>query len=307
MEVSPVLFLIFKRPETTRRVFEAIREARPRVLCIAADGPRAGVEGEAALCEETRKITELVDWPCEVHRNYRDTNRGLQRGIPEAIDWFFSIVEEGIILEDDCLPVSDFFRFASEMLRAYKSIPQIMHVNGSNFHRGVTWFSSSCFFSKYNHVWGWATWRRAWKAYTGDLSNFGNLFLAKKNSNFWLSRKEQIYWRKIFQRVKDGLIKSWDYQWNYSMWLNDGLAVTPNVNLIENIGFGEGATNTQDQHASKIPDKPGGLGPIVHNPDIVASREADAANFMRMYWGNPASRLKDRLRKLGRIVRSLRK
>ena len=114
---TPVLFLFFNRPDTTTRVFSVIREAKPARLFLAADGARYEKEGERDLCRETRStVEEMIDWPCEVHRLYREENLGCRVAVSSAIDWFFEHVEDGIILEDDTLPSSSFFRFAETML-----------------------------------------------------------------------------------------------------------------------------------------------------------------------------------------------
>jgi len=118
--ISPVLFLIFNRPDTTTRVFEAIRAARPERLYVAADGPRMTREGEAERCAEARRIATAVDWPCEVKTLFRETNLGCRAAVSGAITWFFEHEEEGIILEDDCLPDPSFFPYCTELLAHYR-------------------------------------------------------------------------------------------------------------------------------------------------------------------------------------------
>lgn len=243
---KPILFLIFNRPETTSRVFETIRKYKPTELFIAADGPRENKLGEKERCEEARKITEKIDWPCKVKRLYRKKNLGCKYAVSGAIDWFFSNVEEGIILEDDCLPNPTFFAFCEQMLTRYRNDINVMHITGDNYqdgvHRGES--GSSYYFSKYPHIWGWATWRRAWKKFNVEIRNWdsiGNGLLNLNLEGIW----EKLYWNNIFNMVSKGKIDTWDYQWTYACWLNRGKTITPNINLVKNIGFSIYSTHTK--------------------------------------------------------------
>ena len=89
---SPVLFLIFNRPETTQQVFSAIRKAKPPRLYVAADGPRSDYSNEAESCEIARSIATNVDWDCEVKTLFRERNLGCGLAVTSAIDWFFEFV-----------------------------------------------------------------------------------------------------------------------------------------------------------------------------------------------------------------------
>lgn len=232
---TAILFIVFNRPETTRQVFEAIRKAQPKQLFVAADGPRPEKVGERERCEESRRIATSVDWDCQVKTLFRSENRGCGLGPSEAITWFFNEVEQGIILEDDCLPNLAFFKFCNDLLFYYKENERVMHISGSNIQQGIIRNKSSYYFSRIPHMWGWAAWRRSWEKYTYNPSfDFqGNLY------------KEQ-YWKTIYDKICSGELKTvWDYQWVFTILKNDGLAITPNVNMIKNIGFEEGATHVK--------------------------------------------------------------
>ena len=162
---SAVLFVIFNRPETTARVFEAIRSARPPRLYVAADGPRTSRSGEADRCRLVREIASRVDWTCELHTLFREANLGCKLGVSGAIDWFFQSETEGIILEDDVVPLASFFGLCDELLETYRDDPKVFAVSGCNLVSSVYRPNHSYFFSRYCHVWGWATWRRAWEHY----------------------------------------------------------------------------------------------------------------------------------------------
>ena len=160
---TPVAFIIFNRPDTTEIVFETIRQAKPSKLLVVADGPRTDRSGEVEKCTATRAVIERVDWECEVITNYSDVNLGCKRRVSGGIDWIFSQVEEAIILEDDCLPAPSFFQFCQTMLERYRYDDRISMIGGSNYQQENSRTSDSYFFTKYAHIWGWATWRRAWK------------------------------------------------------------------------------------------------------------------------------------------------
>ncbi|SEA25837.1 nucleotide-diphospho-sugar transferase [Pedobacter hartonius] len=246
---SPLLFLIFNRPDTTIQVFNQIKIAQPAKLYIAADGPRPDRQNEAALCRETIAIVQAVDWPCEVKTLYRTRNLGCKEAVSTAIDWFFQNEEEGIILEDDCLPSNSFFNFCDTMLEKYRFDTRIRHITGCNLQHGNTWGEASYYFSNLTHVWGWAGWKRVWKDYDKHLTTYNKDDVAEKLSNVFQDRFILENWTRIFEEVKSGKIDTWDYQLTFINFFNNGLSIIPNRNLISNIGYGADATHTVDTNS----------------------------------------------------------
>jgi hypothetical protein len=264
---TPVLFIIFNRPETTLPVFEAIRKAKPKQLFVAADGPRPGKKGEKARCEKAREIATNVDWDCEVKTLFREENIGCGRGPAEAITWFFDRVEQGIVLEDDCLPTEDFFLFAEENLDYYKYNQDVFHISGTNIQQGLSRGTASYYFSRIPHMWGWASWKRAWNHYSFDLTKWKNPVLP---------RQLDKYWTDLFDKIEDGSLSSvWDYQWLYTITRYHKLCITPNVNLVENIGFTDSATHTLEKPFwyRKVKTKP--LGRLKHKANLTVNNNAD--------------------------------
>ena len=285
MTRSPVLLLLFNRPHQTAQVFAAIRAARPARLYVAADGPRPDHPDEAERCAQARKIATAVDWPCEVHTLFRDDNLGCKRAVSGALDWFFGKEEAGMVLEDDCLPHPDFFRFCDMLLVRYAEDERVSVITGDNFQRGRRRGDASYYFSRYNHVWGWASWRRAWRLYDGELSFWPDW----KDSAAWRERTpdavERRYWEGIFDRVARGEIETaWDYPWTASLWYRGGLTATPNVNLVTNIGFGEDATHTRGAARGHVVPC-GTFGPLTHPSVIEQHIEADAFIFRNHFRG----------------------
>lgn len=277
----PVLFIIFNRPETEKRVFEQIGKIKPRYLYVAADGPRKGKANENEKCVMARKIIdEGVDWDCEVKKFYRKENMGCKMAVSSAIDWFFNNVKEGIILEDDCLPDLSFFEFCHELLRKYRNNERVTHISGNNFSSIKT--DKSFYFSKYPHVWGWATWRRAWNKYSVKMDDWEKVRNTKILSSKMASILERIYWNRIFKSVYLGKVDTWDYQWLYCQWKNNGVSITPKNNLVENIGFKEGTHDFCD--AINIDNKITKIDfPLVYPEKIVLNDKADKITSKRAY------------------------
>ena len=241
---TPIAFIIFNRPDTTKKVFEEIRLAKPKKLYIIADGARSNKPGEEQKCLETRAVTEQVDWDCEVFRNYAPKNLGCRNRVTTGLDWVFNNVEEAIILEDDCLPHPSFFRYCQELLTKYKNDKRIMMVSGNKVLADYEYNESSYYFSNYAHIWGWATWQRVWANYDVEMKDWN-----KDNSADFLfshlHNKSTInFWRKMIEDVYDRKIDTWDVQLQYYFWKQNGLTVIPSKNLVVNLGFGLDATNT---------------------------------------------------------------
>jgi hypothetical protein len=282
---TPVLLIIFNRPDTTRAVFEAIRQAKPPKLYVAADGPRPHIESDAIRCELTREVINDVDWDCEVKTLFRDTNLNCGVAPSSAFTWFFENEEQGIILEDDCLPSQSFFWYCEELLDRYKDDSRVMHIGGNNFLDG--WQKDkdySYYFSRSGHIWGWATWRRAWQTFDYDLKGYEALKAKKFFDNFFMSPLEKYYRLKKFDKTvaRRGSVDWWDYQWDYARYVHNGLAIVPNRNMVKNIGIGNDATHTLNtnskntrMHADEIDL------PLKHPPFMIRDMQSD-----RRYFGN---------------------
>lgn len=272
---TPVALIIFNRPDTTRQVFEAIRAARPRHLLVVADGPRAERAGEAERCREARSVIEGVDWECRVDTNYAEENLGCKRRVSSGLDWVFDQVEEAIILEDDCLPHPSFFRFCQELLERYRHDPQVGQICGSNLQFNRRSFPHSYYFSRYNHIWGWASWRRAWQCYDLEMSAWPEFRDSRRLDLLLSGSREAAWWTGVMDQVHAGAIDTWDCQWTFSFW-NHGLrSVIPAVNTISNIGFGPGATHTPVPNKYASMPREEVLFPLSHPQSLETDLDAD--------------------------------
>jgi hypothetical protein len=275
----PILFLIFNRPDTTEKVFEKIREIRPKNLYVSADGARANKPGEYEKCELAKSVLKKIDWECELNVNFSEINLGCKEGVTKGINWFFENVDCGIILEDDCIPDLSFFNFCKVMLDRYKDDERVMHIGGVNFQDTNKRGDGSYYFSRFCHVWGWATWKDRWNKYDVNMTGYNDDNYIKVSEKITDDSEIRKYYKRLFDTVKDNRLDTWDFQWVWTVWKNDGLSIIPNVNLVKNIGFGEEATHTSDT-SSKISElKTGSIDPIIYNESVKPDQEADRYTY----------------------------
>lgn len=292
----PVLLIAFRRPTLTARVLDALRTVRPRHLFVALDGPHPLRVGEAELVERTRTlILESVSWPCELELLQQPLHRGCRTGVVMALDWFFAQVAEGIILEDDILPRPCFFRFCAELLERYRDDPGIAGISGVNLRIGPT-EEASYRFSRFLPVWGWATWRRAWRRNDAGLVGWERL-----RRTAWIEdlggKRFGRKMRGFLDSVMDGSCDTWDYGWFLSCWRHGMVGCLPAVNLVENLGFGSPLASHCQRGHSPLPP-PGKLAwPLRHPRTRRIDPRADAVVFERLYAPSPILRA---WRRLGR-------
>jgi hypothetical protein len=301
---TPVVFLIHKRPDTTEKVFQEIARARPRQLFVVADGPAPGNAREARRCAESREIVRAISWDCEVLRNYADMRLGLKRRISSGLDWAFSQVEEAIILEDDCAPHPDFFRFCENLLSHFRDDPRIMMISGNNFQERARPCTATYYFSRIAHIWGWATWRRAWQCYDVGMTAFPRFVSERRIDSILPDTAMQAHYLDLLRGTYDDQIDNWGYRWQFAVWNRGGLVATPNSNLVSNIGFGPDATHTPTPHPlfANRPTYP--LDVIEHANDVRADDDADLREFRteQEWYHRPLAR-----RVCDRLIRTMRR
>lgn len=271
----PIALLIFNRPDTTARVFAAIRAARPARLLIVADGPRPGRADDAEKCAAARAVVATIDWPCAVARLYVDTNMGCRRRVASGLDWVFEREEEAIILEDDCVPDPSFFPYCVDMLARYRDDPRVMTIAGHRIDGPDEFGGDSYFFARYPIIWGWATWRRAWRRFDIDIAAWPALRETSWLAGLLHDERAVQYWRRIFDSVRKGY-DTWDYSLLFACWRDGGLSALPKINMVANIGFRADATHTTDPDnavasrvAATMPF------PLRHPVSVAADSDAD--------------------------------
>jgi hypothetical protein len=296
---TPIVLIIFRRPETTLKIFDKIRQGKPSKLLVISDAPRPDQPDEYEKCEKARAIIDSVDWDCKILKKYADTNLGSFRCIASGLDWAFNQVEEAIILEDDCLPDLTFFRFCEELLDYYRNDQRVMAISGNNFQLGHQRTEDSYYFSRYTHSWGWATWKRAWKYADIEMKAWPKVREQNLLKLILDNDREVKYWDTILQATYESKIVAWDYRWTLAAWLQNGLTILPNVNLISNIGFGEGATNTVSTKNPwiNLPTQPMAF-PLQHPEFIIRDSLADAFTQTSVFKPNLKFRLGRKIKKV---------
>ena len=279
---TPVLFCIFNRPQLTEQVFESIRQYQPSQLFIASDGPRESHSEDAANVAATRKVIENVDWECDVQTRFLTENLGCKHAMASAIDWAFEQTEQLIILEDDCLPDLSFFDFCHSLLGRYADSEEVMMISGNNFQPSRRTYASY-YFSRYTHIWGWATWKSAWQHFDLNGSSWPQIKQEKKLRSIFPDPQEYAHWSRTLDAQFAGQIDTWDFPWAYSVWSRGGMAILPDENLVTNIGFGPEATHTLDPE-SKLAEIPAcEMGQLLHPIDIAINRDADRYTWQSVF------------------------
>ena len=275
--LTPVVLLVFNRPALTKKMLDQLRQARPRQVLVVADGPRPDRPGDAEACAQVREIiAQGIDWEAAVLTDYAPVNLGLRRRVSSGLDWAFGQVEQAIVLEDDCVPHPSFFRFCEEMLQHYQHDTRLGVITGDNFQPQPFACAASYYFSRYNHCWGWATWRRAWKFFDEGMTHWPALREAGWLDGMFPDPGHALYWTKIFNGVHERRINSWAYAWTFACWSQHLLTAIPRANLVTKIGFGEEATHTRGGGGAK-----GNLNvtqmdfPLRHPPCVVRDHAAD--------------------------------
>jgi len=289
----PVLLIAFNRPATTAQVLEAIAVYKPSILYVATDGPRKSNNDDAVKCLAVHEL--ITSWQknypgTKVKTLYQDNNLGCGVGVSTAINWFFTQEEMGIIVEDDCLPNQSFFNFCETLLYKYKDEERIMHIGGSNFvEPEMKVNKESYYFSIYPHIWGWASWRRAWSKYDFTMERFEELME--------LREFKEYYNEEIFINTKNKSLDTWDSQWVYTVLLNKGLSILPYLSMITNLGYAENSgshlSKTPKWYSSKVYELHEIKGPEV----IAQNNELDKYVYNKVYKRGIRYRLKKLIKK----------
>ena len=288
----PILLIAYKRPDKVARVLESIKKIKPKTLYVACDGADSRNSVDLKAVKLTRKIIkEKIDWDTNLKIKFNKANKGCMKAVSEAISWFFDNVDEGIILEDDCLPHKDFFPFCKELLIKYRFDKRVWCITGDNLQNDKWIGDGSYYFSRYNHCWGWASWKRCWSKYDVQIKDWPNFQKSGLFESLFFHEKELKHWKNTFDSIfYYGKPDTWDYQWTYTCFINSGLTAIPNRNLIENIGFNSEGTHTKKGDSPAKIDNyekgKSGILPLVHPAYVVRSEDADRYTEL-MYFSGP--------------------
>lgn len=281
---TPILILVYNRSKYINKLLEILRKLNAQNIYVSFDGAKKHKE-DVNKCKEVTRSINNINWKCNLYKNFLNKNYGCKLGVSKGLDWFFSKVKQGIIIEDDCIPSQDFFYFCEWSLNTYKHDKRVGGITGNNFLNNKVKLKDSFYYSKYAHCWGWATWRRTWKNYDKSVKFWENFKLSEKWEYFFLNHREKKYWEKIFNNVVNYSLDSWAYPWMLCIWKNEQLIITPKKNLVLNIGFNKDATHTNSKihnfyyKVSKLKK------PYVAPKKIIVNERADNYVFRNHYRG----------------------
>ena len=283
---TAVLFVMFRRADLVGRCFAAVQSARPACLYLAADGPRPQVAGEDEQCARTRAVVEaMIDWPCDVHRDYATQNLGSGRRVSEAITWAFRTEERLIIIEDDCVADPTFFRFCDELLEYHANDDRVAMISGDQFVPGG-WpcAGASYAFVRLAQIWGWATWRRAWRNFDFNMGAWPDEQRRGLLGRIFSARRDRRHWTGNFNHALS--IDCWDYQWCFARWRLGQAGIVPDRNLVTNIGFGPGALHTKaaNHPVAALPRTPMEF-PLKHPQVLAFDNALDEQSARRLFCG----------------------
>ncbi len=284
---TPIVLFIYARPDATRQTLDSIRRVRPKRLLVVADGPPGGASGELrARVADARRLIDEIDWECNVLTEFASGHRGLTSRIVTGLDWAFDSAEEAIVLEDDCVPDPSFFRFCEELLERHREDTRVMGVSGNDFRSDPASRPERYRYSRYPLTWGWATWRRAWRLHDPQMSRWPELRESGWLDRRFHSRHAVAYWMRLFEQTYREH-HTWDYAWTLTCWLNNGLFIHPEVNLVTNVGFGGDATHTRDPRSvfANLTTRPAQF-PLRHPDQVAVDDEGDRFLEDVMYSGN---------------------
>lgn len=296
---SPVLLLVYRRPEVTQRVLESLRSLGVGRLYVVGDGPRvSGGKKEAEAVAAVRELVDRGDWGEQSRQClWRQGNLGCAEGVSSGISWFFEQEERGIILEDDCLVGRDWFGMADFLLDHFRTEKRVGHISAQNPHPEGFSGEASYLFSRYPHCWGWGTWRNRWARYDHAMSDWPEL-----RESDWLrnllggNRVHAAHWRSVFDRVSRGEIDSWAYRWTYTLWRENWLSVLPGSNQVEHLDFSSGSTHFSKSRPKIILPPVGRLErPFRHPESLQADMQIDALTERRVYRHSLIKQIGDRL------------
>lgn len=280
--IPPVLLIHWRRPYLLSEQLERLKTSGVTKVYIFADGQP--MVNDDAVSKTHAGILEAKQEHrhsgLDIEVKLADSNLGCRDGVRAAIDWFFEHTEEGVILEDDCMPGEEFVRFAAEMLDRFRDAPQIFSVTGEN--SAQLHFKDSYGFLAHPFIWGWATWKSRWSQHERSLESW----LEIRNNAEEIKRVfPNLLMRRTWEERLDMLAyqskpDTWDYQLTYDVRRRDLLTVVPARNLVTNVGFGPDGT-----HITK-PGARTGLEaeliyPLSHPPHIRRERWLENEFFWR--------------------------
>ena len=271
----PVVLIAFNRPDLTAEVFERIRQWKPQELVLIVDGPRRGHSDDPDLVDRVKDIVRQVDWPCSVTEDFADINLGLKPRISSGLTRVFATHDAAIIVEDDCVPDLSFFPFAEELLARYADDPRVGLIGGTSRLRGKRASKYSYDFSDDVRIWGWATWARTWNGFiaSGDLDATWDTERIDRIVRGFPHGPRRRALASMMDKAAE--LDSWALPFAIHCRSEQYLSAVPEVNLVENIGFGARSTHTIFEDYVAEVEASSLTFPLRHPSFVAHNREVD--------------------------------
>lgn len=290
---TPILFIIFNRPDTARAVFNEIRKIRPQKLFVAADGPRASRPDDIKNCQLSKDILNSIDWDCELKTFFREHNVGCGLNVAESISWFFSHVDKGIILEDDIIPHPEFFPFCTQMLERYEKDERVAAINGF-YAKNIPYTEDSYFFQHSFSGWGWATWKRVWDKFDFFLRDYTKQDFKQAMRYAQLGRTARRDKKDQYLLTRKGKADSWDWQFRLYLLKWKSFVLTPRLNMVKCIGYSDTSTHFKGRKAPEFIVS--GIFPLRHPEKVQWLPQADQVKDYTVFVKLPGFRNRIMLR-----------
>jgi len=274
---TPVLLILYNRVDETHNLFQIIRKIKPEKLYVAADGANRKIPIDYQICLKTRSVI-MPEWKCEIKYLFHDEHLGKSKNVHQAISWLFEHEEEGIILFDDTLPNIDFFHYCEQLLERYRNVPEVMHIGANYLERRKKYLKDSYHYTAYSFIWGFATWRSAWKGFNLEIRKNSDELFNNVVNKYVTNPLEKIFCHRIYNTLSKYNLDYWEYQYNFHIWMHSGLCISPNVNLVTNVGF-----KKRRRRIRKLMKETAPILPLQHPGSIERNRKADNYIFRKVY------------------------
>tara|TARA_Y100001970_G_C14097091_1_gene783308 strand:- start:310 stop:1233 length:924 start_codon:yes stop_codon:yes gene_type:complete len=305
---TPILFITYARSKYARKAFDAIKRVKPKNLYFYSNKAPIGNQDLNNNNNKIRGFVDEIDWDCNLRTFFRDKHIQIYTSLFSAIDWVFDNEKKAIIIEEDCVASAVFFDYCEKLLDYYEDESKVWMLSGNNFTPSGNPSDSSFFFSRFAHIYGWASWSDRWKKQDRLMESWDDEVKKREFLEYFQDKKSAIFFYKNFKNFykKIERYNPWDYLNWYSMIINKAYCVVPNTNLVSNIGSsGFHNKNTKDFKSFNLPTPKGNKFIINKYLESIEPSRYDVYHFQHHYWLRRTTLLKKIKRKLNKIYKEI--
>lgn len=230
-----VLYFCYNREDHLKQSLPNVLRFRDELpLFIFCDGPKDLNDSETGKVKSYLKRVMCDIKNCKII--YREENLGLAKNIIFGVNHVFNLDYDTItVLEDDCVPSSNYFDYMKNALSYYLHHRNVMHVSAFGLPLKSKPTKDS-YIAPYPCSWGWGTWKEKWIECNFHDTEYYNKILSDKEilEVFNWSGKSFSYFLTLQIR---GNINSWLIRWYAHIFKNKGVCVWATDSKLYNIGF----------------------------------------------------------------------